>query len=114
MQRTADTVRALPANTLVWPGHEYAASNLQFALTVEPTNTAAQARLAKVLSDGYLVPTTVEDERATNPFLRAHLATVADAIAPDARRGSSSATATETVVLQALRDRKNAFKPSKR
>ena len=66
---------ALPDETLVACGHEYTASNVQFALTVEPDNMALHGRALEVMqlrSAGQsTVPSMLAQERATNPFLRA-------------------------------------------
>ncbi len=66
---------ALPADTLLLCGHEYTESNARFALTVEPDNVALRARAEVVKSlraEGKAtVPTTLAEERETNPFLRA-------------------------------------------
>ena len=66
---------ALLDETLVAFGHEYTASNVQFALTVEPENMALHARALEVMqlrSAGQsTVPSMLAQERATNPFLRA-------------------------------------------
>ncbi len=66
---------ALPGPTLVCPGHEYTESNARFALTVEPDNAALRARTAQVSAQRGrgepTVPTTLAEELATNPFLRA-------------------------------------------
>lgn len=66
---------ALPEATLVCCGHEYTESNARFALTVEPGNAALEARAAEVkaLRAGgrATVPTTIGQEKAANPFLRA-------------------------------------------
>lgn len=65
----------LPAATLVYCGHEYTQSNAQFALHVDPENTALLTRAQQVhtLRQKGLptVPSTLGQERATNPFLRA-------------------------------------------
>ena len=70
---------ALPDETLVACGHEYTESNVRFALTVEPENTALHARaleVKQVRSAGRpTVPTLLVQERATNPFMRAGSAT---------------------------------------
>jgi hydroxyacylglutathione hydrolase len=68
-------LRDLPETTAVYCGHDYAAANARFALTVEPHN-AALARRAKEIAaiataGGLTPPTTIGLERATNPFLRA-------------------------------------------
>lgn len=76
---------ALPGETRVFCGHEYTESNLRFAAHVEPGNEAvkrtlerARAIRAKAAPDWHdatpdemTVPTTIADEHATNPFMRA-------------------------------------------
>jgi hydroxyacylglutathione hydrolase len=79
---------ALPGDTRVYCGHEYTESNLRFAASVEPENAAVRealeevrARRAKAAPDWHdatpdemTVPTTIADEHATNPFMRAKTA----------------------------------------
>jgi hydroxyacylglutathione hydrolase len=76
---------ALPDDTRVFCGHEYTESNLVFAAHVEPDNRAVREKLARVRAiragraadwhdatpDEMTVPSTIGEERATNPFLRA-------------------------------------------
>lgn len=65
---------ALPDDTKVYCGHEYTEKNLRFALTLEPNNQALKAKhewARKVTSEGgFTVPSTIADEKRTNPFLR--------------------------------------------
>jgi hydroxyacylglutathione hydrolase len=65
----------LPDATRVYCGHEYTAANARFALTVDPDNPALVERAAEVerLRAAGLptVPSTIGEEKATNPFLRA-------------------------------------------
>jgi hydroxyacylglutathione hydrolase len=66
---------ALPAETKIYCGHEYTLANARFALTVDPDNTALAAR-ARMVEEARergepTVPTTIGEELATNPFLRA-------------------------------------------
>jgi hydroxyacylglutathione hydrolase len=65
----------LPPETRVYCAHEYTQSNGRYALVAEPHNAALQARMATVdlmRSRGEAtVPTTIDLERATNPFMRA-------------------------------------------
>ena len=83
---------ALPAQTLICSGHEYTASNLRFAAAIEPKNLALLDRIARVAaarSAGVAtVPSLLSEELATNPFLRAKLPHVKEAVglsdAPDA------------------------------
>jgi hydroxyacylglutathione hydrolase len=66
---------ALPADTLVFCGHEYTQSNARFALTVEPDNVPLRARAAEVTrlraAGAPTVPARLAEEMAANPFLRA-------------------------------------------
>jgi hydroxyacylglutathione hydrolase len=74
---------ALPDATLICSGHEYTAANIRFALTLEPGNAALQARAAATAAaraEGRpTVPSTLGEERATNPYLRVHLPALAAA-----------------------------------
>jgi hydroxyacylglutathione hydrolase len=64
-----------PDETRIYCAHEYTQSNARFALTVEPANTALHQRAAEVerrrAANLPTVPSTLAEERATNPFLRA-------------------------------------------
>ena len=68
-------LRQLPANTALYCGHEYSQNNAKFALALEPDNQALQSRVAQVnaLREQGLptLPTSVEQEIQTNPFMRA-------------------------------------------
>jgi len=63
-----------PDDTRIYCAHEYTQSNARFALTVEPQNRLLQARAASVAqlraTGTPTVPSTLGEERATNPFLR--------------------------------------------
>jgi hydroxyacylglutathione hydrolase len=71
----ADMLRSLRAltagaeTTRLWFGHEYTASNLKFAATVEAENAAVHARAEGLGS--CTTPTTIGLDRRTNPFVRA-------------------------------------------
>jgi hydroxyacylglutathione hydrolase len=66
---------ALPEEVRIYCGHEYTLTNARFALHAEPENAAIADRLdrVKALRDAgeITLPTTVAQERATNPFVRA-------------------------------------------
>jgi hydroxyacylglutathione hydrolase len=68
-------LRTLPSGTLVYCAHEYTQSNGRYALVAEPDNEAVAARMAEVdrarAAGEATVPTTIGEELATNPFLRA-------------------------------------------
>ncbi|WP_172684790.1 hydroxyacylglutathione hydrolase [Phaeobacter sp. 11ANDIMAR09] len=75
---------ALPPQTLVYSGHEYTQSNARFAVTIEPDNANLQLRIdeidAKRAIGEATVPSPLQLELDTNPFLRAHLDEVKMAI----------------------------------
>jgi hydroxyacylglutathione hydrolase len=75
MYRSLQRLTALPGNTKLYCAHEYTLSNARFAVHAEPTNAATAARLAGVeelrRAGEITVPTTVAQERETNPFVRA-------------------------------------------
>jgi hydroxyacylglutathione hydrolase len=64
----------LPGDTRVCCAHEYTLDNLRFAWSVEPGNRALAERIARtwpLRAEGFsVVPSTIADEQATNPFLR--------------------------------------------
>jgi hydroxyacylglutathione hydrolase len=66
---------SLPDDTLLYCAHEYTLANARFAAHVEPGNAAVTGRLAAVEAarerGEATVPTTIAQERATNPFLLA-------------------------------------------
>ncbi len=68
------TLAKLPTRRASTAVHEYTASNLKFAAHVEPGNQAVKskaARVAALRAEGKpTVPSTLADERATNPFMR--------------------------------------------
>ena len=75
MHTSLQRFAALPAETKLYCAHEYTLSNGKFAVTAEPDNAAIAARLETVAAardEGMrTVPTTVAEERDTNPFVRA-------------------------------------------
>jgi hydroxyacylglutathione hydrolase len=74
MMASLGKLAGLPDDTRVYCGHEYTEKNLRFATTLEPGNRRLQDKLTAVEAlrrDGKpTVPSTVGDEKATNPFLR--------------------------------------------
>src|SRR3954464_5198755 len=77
-------IRNLPADTQLFCGHEYTAANVHFALSIEPKNPALRARAEEVVrlteQKRPTIPTTIQQEKSYNPFLRADLHSVAGAI----------------------------------
>jgi hydroxyacylglutathione hydrolase len=77
-------LRGLPDDTRIYCGHEYTGANIRFAKTIEPENAALRARAAEV--DKLLaarkptIPSTLAEEKAANPFLRADVPEVAKSV----------------------------------
>jgi len=96
-------LRALPDDFRLYCGHEYTASNVKFALTVESDNPALNARADEVTrlraANKPTIPALLGDEKKTNPFLRAD----DPAIAIKLRLKGASAVE----VFAELRERKN-------
>jgi hydroxyacylglutathione hydrolase len=75
MYANLQRIAALPGDIRIYCGHEYTLANARFAADAEPNNAAILARLKKVealrASGDVTLPTTVAEERETNPFVRA-------------------------------------------
>ncbi|SFS19363.1 hydroxyacylglutathione hydrolase [Yoonia litorea] len=98
-------LRALPDDTLICSGHEYTAANARFALTIEPDNASLILRAKGIESaraaGEFTVPSTLAEEKRTNPFLRADLPQLKAAI------GMPDASAVD--VFTEVRQRKDRF-----
>jgi hydroxyacylglutathione hydrolase len=103
MWQSLQKLAALPADTLVYCGHDYTLENYEFAVTIDPASRRFRNRLAEVqkaVEYGQLtVPSTIAQERATNIFLQAGHAQVQTAL------GMSGASPEE--VFGELRRRKD-------
>jgi hydroxyacylglutathione hydrolase len=75
MYRSLQRLTALPPETQLYCAHEYTLANARFAVHADPGNADIAARLAKVdqqrARGEMTVPTSVAQELATNPFVRA-------------------------------------------
>ncbi|MGN6763552.1 MAG: hydroxyacylglutathione hydrolase [Rhizobiaceae bacterium] len=95
----------LPGATRVYCGHEYTEANARFAVTIDPENSALVARAAeirKLRAEGKpTLPTTIERELETNPFLRWHDAGV--------RNTLGMPKASDEEVFAEIRKRKDNF-----
>jgi hydroxyacylglutathione hydrolase len=93
----------LPAQTLCYCAHEYTLANLGFAAWVEPDSPALAARADAArqarAAGRPTVPSTIADERATNPFLR----TAEPGVVAAAERFAGSRLQDRTAVFTALR-----------
>lgn len=96
-------LRALPDDFDLYCGHEYTASNIKFALTIEPDNSALQARAEEVTrlraANQPTIPSKLGAEKQANVFLRADEPSVAAGLH---MKGAKSAD-----VFGELRERKN-------
>ncbi len=74
MVNSLNKLQRLSPDTLVYCGHEYTEKNIQFAMTLEPTNEKLAAKMQRVrslrLKGISTVPSTMAEEKETNPFLR--------------------------------------------
>jgi hydroxyacylglutathione hydrolase len=98
-------LRDLPDDTRIYCGHEYTLANIRFAQSIEPNNRALTARAEQaarqVAAGKPTIPTTIAEEKAANPFLRADVPAVAASVG---LAGKSAAQ-----VFTEVRARKNNF-----
>ncbi|MBY0382150.1 MAG: hydroxyacylglutathione hydrolase [Xanthobacteraceae bacterium] len=98
-------LRALPNDTLVYCGHEYTLSNINFALSIEPENAALKKRAIEAqkqrAESKLTIPSLLRDEKEANVFLRADVPSVAASL------GMTGKTPAE--VFGEIRERKNKF-----
>jgi hydroxyacylglutathione hydrolase len=77
-------LRGLPDDTRIYCGHEYTAANIRFAKTIEPANAALAAREKEVekllAAKKPTIPSTIGEEKAANPFLRADVPEIAKSL----------------------------------
>ncbi|EDV28270.1 uncharacterized protein TRIADDRAFT_20939 [Trichoplax adhaerens] len=94
----------LPSSTRVYCGHEYSASNLIFAIHVEPDNVDIQKKLEWVKKQRanrlVTVPSTIAEELSYNPFMRVNTNNV--------RKHTGKKSGIEAMGY--LREEKNNFK----
>lgn len=100
----------LPDATRVYCGHEYTLSNIRFARAVEPANGALQELEASVerlrAKDLPTLPSTIAQEKATNPFVRCSEPDIVAA----ASRYAGKPLRDPVSVLAAVREWKNNFR----
>src|SRR5258708_17593758 len=106
MHASLEKIAALPEDTRVYCGHEYTENNLRFAASLEPSGAVADARerVARLRSSRTpSMGTTLAEERATNPFLRARSPAIRRALSIDA-------DADDVTAFAAIRAAKDAFR----
>jgi hydroxyacylglutathione hydrolase len=96
---------ALPDETLICSGHEYTASNMRFAQTLDAANPDLILRASEIekarAAGKATVPSTLASERLTNPFLRA--------TNPSLKAALGMADADDAAVFAAIRALKDKF-----
>jgi hydroxyacylglutathione hydrolase len=107
MHASLSWLAALDPATQVYCGHEYTESNLRFARSLEPSNkdvVIAQERAKASRAEGRpTVPSSIDQERRTNPFLRTASAEIRKAV-------GVSADADDVTTFAAIRAAKDNFK----
>jgi hydroxyacylglutathione hydrolase len=105
MWQSLSKLKALDPDATVCSGHEYTATNGQFAITIEPQNSALQSRILEITQKRSrnipTVPSTLRQELETNPFLRPDSA--------EARHNLGMKNNTDAEVFAEIRKRKNNF-----
>ena len=100
---------ALPGATRVYCAHEYTLANIRFARVVEPANAALAVRETEAIATRArgepTLPSTIQIERATNPFLRGEVGAVRQAAASMERGADTNSVDT----FAALRKWKDVF-----
>lgn len=95
----------LPDETMIYSGHNYGQANGRFALSIEPENAALLDRIARIKAADeageFIVPVSMAEEKATNPFLRA--------VEADVKAAVGLAGADDASTFAEIRRRKDAF-----
>ena len=96
---------ALPGDTVIYGGHDYLETNLAFALTIEPDSAALRERAerdARRRREGRTMDhPTLDEERATNPMLRAGR--------PETKAALGMRDAPDVEVFAEIRRRRDGF-----
>lgn len=105
MLESLTQIKNLNPLTLIYCTHEYTLKNGEFALTVDRENPLLIQRMEQVRSNRNqslpTVPTTLQDELNTNPFLRPH--------SPDIQQAVKLIGATTTEVFTKLRGLRDSW-----
>ena len=105
MWNSLQKLKALPPSTRIYCTHEYTQTNGRFALSVEPDNSHLQQKMLEVqrlrAENKSTVPSTIEEERATNPFFRTDSISIQKALGLEHQSPVS--------VFTELRKRKDSF-----
>ena len=109
MHESLGKLSALPATTRVYCTHEYTMANLQFAIAADAENGALVERIelekAKTAAKQPTLPSSIELELTTNPFLRCNEPKLQESAAARLGRAPNN----EVEVFAALRSWKDSF-----
>lgn len=109
MWQSLSSLAKLPAETEVYCGHEYTVDNLRFAVHIEPSNLEVAKRLQveqdKRAKELPTLPSQLQLERRTNPFLRADCKILLESLRAHAYLGGDDPVA----VFTELRTQKDNF-----
>ncbi|XP_074659067.1 putative thioesterase PNKD isoform X2 [Tubulanus polymorphus] len=113
MQQSLDRISNLHEDTLLWPGHEYALDNLEFARYINPNNQKLQEKhdWVKTQREKRLstVPSSIWEEKQYNPFLRTDDPMLLSAIGL-LEQYNTEPDSTRVQMLLSLRQSKDKFK----
>ena len=105
MHKSLALLADLPPDTAIYFCHEYTLANARFALSIDKTNTALAERAAQIeemrAKGEATVPSSLAEELATNPFLRAS--------DPAIRKTLGLEDASDAEVFADIRRRKDEF-----
>lgn len=105
MWESLSKLAGLPKQTIVYSSHEYSIANAEFAVTVDPENKELAQRVEDVKrlrkENKFTVPSTLQLELATNPFLRSNNLKI--------RQHLNMVDATDAEVFGEIRTRKDRF-----
>lgn len=109
MHKSLDKLSSLPNTTRVYCTHEYTMANLAFALAADSDNSLLKTRIEnekqKRAADVPTLPSTIELELATNPFLRCN----AEGLRQSAANRLGRPPENDVEVFSALRAWKDSF-----
>jgi len=105
MWESLSKFRAMPDDMRIYSGHNYGQANGRFALSIEPDNPALLDRIERIkacdAAGEAIVPVTIAEEKATNPFLRA--------VDPSVKAAVGLSGADDAAVFAEVRRRKDNF-----
>ena len=95
----------MPDDMMIYSGHNYGQANGRFALSIEPDNQALLDRIERIkaadAAGDFIVPVSLVEEKATNPFLRA--------VEPSVKAAVGLAGADDASAFAEVRRRKDSF-----